>query len=394
VSAADQGSAAALEALRYRQAGPVRLYLGDARQVLAAMPDESVDCIVTSPPFWSLRDYGTGTWHGGDTRCPHPAVARVDGTRCPTCDAAWVDAQYGLEPTVEQYVARLVAVFDEARRVLTPTGTLWLNLGDSYAGGARRGYDTGSGITPGRLPGTRNRSPLPPKNLIGVPWRVAFALQATGAWWLRNAIIWAKTNPMPESVRDRLSATYELLFLLTRSDTYYFNLDPIRLPLKHPQAADGSRVFGGVNKAATGGVGATARRRGARYGTPGKYAAEDLGVEPGAGRGNLRPVGHAHTAAHPKGRNPGDVWHIATRPYRGAHVAPFPIDLPLRAIAAGCPPGATVLDPFSGAATTGLAALQLGSSYIGIDISAAFHDEALTRLRPHLPDPQPDRGGG
>ena len=181
---------------------------------------------------------------------------------------------------------------------------------------------------------------------------------------------------MPESVRDRLSTTYELLFLLTKSDTYYFNLDPIRLPLKHPQAADGSRVFGGVNKAVTGGVGATARRRGARYGTPGKYAAEDLGVEPGAGRGNLRPVGHAHTAAHPKGRNPGDVWHIATRPYGGAHVAPFPIDLPLRAIAAGCPPGATVLDPFSGAATTGLAALQLGRSYVGIEISAALHDEA------------------
>jgi len=383
-----------LEALRYRQAGPVQLYLGDARQVLAAMPAASVDCIVTSPPFWCLRDYGTGTWRGGDPGCPHPATTRVDGTRCPTCDAAWVDAQYGLERTVEQYVARLVAVFDEARRVLTPTGTLWLNLGDSYAGGARRAYDTGGGITTTALPGTRNRSPLPPKNLIGVPWRVAFALQSTGAWFLRNAIIWAKTNPMPESVRDRLSTTYELLFLLTRADTYYFNLDPIRVPLKHPQAADGSRVFGGVNKASTGGVDATARRRGARYGTPaGKHAATEVGVQPGAGRGNLRPVGHAHTAAHPGGRNPGDVWHIATRPYRGAHVAPFPIDLPLRAIAAGCPPGGTVLDPFSGAATTGLAALQLGRSYVGIDISAAFHDEALARLGPHLPEPNRDGGG-
>ena len=113
---------------------------------------------------------------------------------------------------------------------------------------------------------------------------------------------------MPESVRDRLSTTYELLFLLTRADTYYFNLDPIRLPLKHPQAADGSRVFGGVNKASTGGVDASARRRGARYGTPaGKHAATEVGVQPGAGRGNLRPVGHAHTAAHPGGRNPGDV---------------------------------------------------------------------------------------
>jgi DNA modification methylase len=383
-----------LDGFRYRQTGPVRLYLGDARQVLAAMPEASVDCIVTSPPFWSLRDYGTGRWHAGDPGCPHPGSARVDGARCPTCGAVWADPQYGLEPTVEAYVARLVAVFEQARRVLAPTGTLWLNVGDSYSGGARRAYDTGHGITATRrLPGTRNASPLPPKNLIGVPWRVAFALQASG-WWLRNAVIWAKTNPMPESIGDRLSTTYELLFLLTRSRTYYFDLDPIRVPLKYPDAADGTRVFGGARKASVGGIEATARRRGARYGTPGKYTAQDIGVQPGAGRGNLRPVGHAHTAAHPKGRNPGDVWRIATRPYRGAHVAPFPIDLPLRAIAAGCPPGGTVLDPFSGAATTGLAALQLGRSYVGVDICAAFHDEALTRLRPHLPDPASGGDGG
>ena len=109
-----------LEASLYRQAGPVRLYLGDARQVMAAMPAASVDCIVTSPPFWSLRDYGTGTWRGGDPGCPHPGTGRVDGARCPACDAVRVDAQYGLEPTVEQYVARLVEVFDQARRVLAP----------------------------------------------------------------------------------------------------------------------------------------------------------------------------------------------------------------------------------------------------------------------------------
>jgi len=385
----------ALDAFAYRHTGPVRLYLGDARQVLAAMPDGGVDCLVTSPPFWSLRDYGTGRWRGGDPACPHPATSRADGAACAACGAAYADPQYGLEPTVEQYVDRLVAVFDEAHRVLTPTGTLWLNLGDNYAGGARRAYDTSGPITARRRPpGTRNGSLLPAKNLIGVPWRVAFALQATGAWYLRNAIIWAKTNPMPESVGDRLSTTYELLFLLTRSHSYYFDLDPIRLPLKHPGAADGSRVFGGVHKAHTGGIDATARRRGARYGVAGKYAAVDVGVEPGAGRGNLRPIGHAHTAAHPRGRNPGDVWRIATRPYKGAHVAPFPIDLPLRAIAAGCPPGATVLDPFSGAATTGLAALQLGRSYVGIDICAAFHDEAFARLRPHLPGPGASRDGG
>jgi hypothetical protein len=178
---------AALDAFRYRTLGPVALYLGDARRVLAAMPEASVDCLVTSPPFWSLRDYGTGAWHDGDPGCPHPVPARrrVDGTRC-ECGAVWVDPQYGLEPTVEDYVARLVAVFEQARRVLAPTGTCWLNLGDCYAGGARHASDTASGITATRrLSGVRNRSRLPAKNLIGVPWRVAFALQSTG-WYLRR----------------------------------------------------------------------------------------------------------------------------------------------------------------------------------------------------------------
>jgi DNA modification methylase len=364
-----------LDAYRYRRVDPVELYLGDARQVLAAMPDGSVDSIVTSPPFWSLRDYGTGAWHGGEPACPHPLPAgrRVDGASCGRCGATWVDPQYGLEPTVDEYVDRLARVFDEAMRVLNPAGSLWLNLGDSYTGGTRRAYDTGVG------------SPLPAKNLIGVPWRTAFALQARG-WWLRNAVIWSKTNPMPESVTDRLSTGYELLFLLTKSHSYYFDLDPIRIPLLRPEAADGTRIIGGARKGRTGGVGATARRRGTTAYGAGKYGAEEVGVEPRAGRGNLVPLGHAHTAAHPKGRNPGDVWRIATRPYRGSHVAPFPIDLPLRAIAAGCPPGGVVLDPFSGAGTTGLAALQLGRRYRGVDISGAFHDEALNRLAQHLPD--------
>jgi site-specific DNA-methyltransferase (cytosine-N4-specific) len=381
-------AAATLESFRYRRVGPVELYLGDAVEVLAAMPDASVDAVVTSPPFRSLRDNGTGAWHGGAPgTCAHPMSARqrTAGVVCGGCDAVWVDPQYGLEPTVETYVERLVAVFEQARRVLTPTGTCWINLGDSYTGGGKRAHDTSAGMPATRsLPPDRTGSVLPAKNLIGVPWRVGFALQSAG-WWLRNAVIWSKNNLMPESVTDRLSTTYELLFLLTKSDRYHFNLDPIRAPLKRPDAADGSRVFGGARKGTTGGVGATGRRRGSRYGT-GKYTTDnDVGVAPRAGRGNLVPLGHAHTAAHPRGRNPGDVWTIATRPYRGSHVAPFPIDLPLRAIAAGCPPGGVVLDPFSGAATTGLAALHLGRSYIGIDVAARFHDEALARISRHLP---------
>ncbi|MET7949078.1 site-specific DNA-methyltransferase [Micromonospora sp. NPDC005324] len=363
-----------LAGYEYHRSGPVTLYLGDARRVLAAMPD----AVVTSPPFWSLRDYGTGRWSGGDFDCPHPGrQRRLNGARCVRCPAVWIDPQYGLESTIEQYVDRLVGVFDEVRRVLSPTGTCWLNLGDSYSAPGRRAQPT-SGATPA----TNTASMLPAKNLIGVPWRVAFALQTSG-WWLRNAVIWSKTNPMPESVADRLSTTYELLFLLTTSQNYYFDLDPIRVPLARPEAADGTRIIGGARKGATGGIGPTARRRGATaYG--GKYTT-DTATEPRAGAGNLKPLGHAHTAAHPRGRNPGDVWRIATRPYRGSHVAPFPIDLPLRAIAAGCPPGGVVLDPFSGAGTTGLAATRLGRRYIGVDIAARFHDEAITRLRPHLP---------
>ncbi len=385
-------AASDLAGYEYHRAGPVTLYLGDARRVLSAMPDASVDCVVTSPPFWGLRDYGTGRWTGGDPSCAHAARRPVDGTHCQRCAAVWSDPQYGLEPALAQYVDRLVALFAQVRRVLTPTGTCWLNLGDCYSsasGGApKAGRPQPGGLRPAH---PRAQDVLAPKNLVGVPWRVAFALQASG-WWLRNAVIWAKTNPMPESVRDRLSTSYELLFLLTRSDRYYFDLDPIRVPLVRPEAADGTRIIGGARKGRTGGVGATARRRGT---TPyGKYRADQAGVEPRAGRGNLVPLGHAHTAAHPKGRNPGDVWRIATRPYRGSHVAPFPVDLPLRAIAAGCPPGGVVLDPFSGAGTTGLAALLLGRHYLGVDIHAVFHDEALTRLAEHLPDDTSSAQGG
>ncbi|WP_199523910.1 DNA-methyltransferase [Micromonospora craterilacus] len=391
----DQMSGDPLSGYEYHRSGPVTLYLGDAVQVMSVMPDASVDCIVTSPPFWGLRDYGTGAWAGGDPDCPHRTgrVRRVNGITCPACRARWIDPQYGLEATLDDYLDHLVAVFDQARRILTPTGTCWVNLGDCYSS-ASGGAPTAGRPQPGGLrpPRPRAQDTLPPKNLVGVPWRVALALQSR-RWWLRNAIVWSKPNAMPESVRDRLSATYELLFLLTKSHSYYFNLDPIRVPLSRPEAADGTRVIGGSRKGHSGGVGATARRRGATTYGAGKYSGDDVGVEPRAGRGNLVPLGHAHTASHPRGRNPGDVWRIATRPYRGSHVAPFPVDLPLRAIAAGCPPGGVVLDPFSGAGTTGVAALQLGRRYVGVDIGASFHDQALSRLRPHLPDTSSEEGG-
>lgn len=192
-----------------------------------------------------------------------------------------------------------------------------------------------------------------------------------------------RTNGIPESVRDRPSANYEHLFLLTRSPRYYFDLDPIRIPLAHPGKV--GTPIGAADKPGHTAVGASARRRGsARRASP-KYASDPAAYRGRGSRGNLLATGAAHTAAHPKGRNPGSVWSIPTRPSRLPHFATFPIDLPLRCIAAGSPPGGVVLDPFSGIATTGLAALQLGQSYVGIDTSPTYQEVARSRLTAALP---------
>lgn len=397
----------------YYQDDTVTLYAGDATDTLAGLPDESLHCVVTSPPYWGLRDYGTGRWVGGDPDCRHLAAAeRGDlrrtehptathpgaghraggGARCRRCGAHREDDQHGLEPTPDLYVDRLRGVFVELRRVLVDTGTVWLNLGDSYsadppgstANPMRASTLTGAAAAEPlresmRSAGVRRTGSLPRKNVIGMPWRVAFALQSDG-WILRNAIIWHKPNAMPESVRDRLSTRYETIFLLTKQQRYFFDLDAIREPLVRPEALAEGSVLGGSNKGRHAGVGATARRRGQTvYGTnSGKYATtEPFMRAPGEA---VCPTGTRHGAGDPRGKNPGDVWSMPTRPLREAHYAAFPIDLPLRCIAAGCPAGGVVLDPFSGAATTGLAARQLGRRYVGIDLNSDFHDIGLRRL--------------
>jgi DNA modification methylase len=314
------------------------LYLGDARGVLAQLPDGSADCIVTSPPYWGKRDYG-------------------------------VAGQYGREPDPSAYVDTLRDVFAEARRVLADDGTCWLNLGDSYSvgGGAATGLHAYAGkhLTAHKVPGMRA------KNLLGIPWRVAFALQDNG-WILRNAIVWHKPNAMPESVRDRLNCRHELIFLLVKQPAYWFDLDPIRVP--HSAATQRQLL-------AKYGIGTSRRppRRSACGARPPKYGPHARQVTAGRRYGNLR--GNAgHRAAHPLGRNPGDVWTLPTRPYDGPHFAAYPIDLPLRCIAAGCKPGGTVLDPFTGTGTTGLAALQLGRRFTGIELSPEFAALAAERL--------------
>lgn len=323
------------------------LYLGDARDVLADMSDGSADCVVTSPPYWGKRDYG---------------MAR----------------QYGREPDLEAYVATLRGVFAEARRVLADNGTCWLNLGDSYStgGGAKTGLHAylGPHLTAHKVPG------MSAKNLLGLPWRVAFALQDDG-WILRNAIVWHKPNAMPESVKDRLNCRHELIFLLVKQAAYWFDLDPIRIP---SAAAAPGRPCGTPGRPGSDHP-PSRRRRDAR---PPKYGPHTRQVTAASRYGDTR-----HRRTHPLGRNPGDVWAIPTRPYHGPHFAAYPIDLPLRCIAAGCKPGGTVLDPFTGTGTTGLAALQLGRRFTGIELSPAFAALTAERLR-HAAIREPDGSEG
>jgi DNA modification methylase len=336
----------------------VTLYHGNVVDMLAALPDGAAQTVVTSPPYYGLRDYG-------------------------------VDGQIGLESSPAEYVDALRAVFDQLRRVIRPDGTAWLNLGDSYSSGASNngGYSAKSTLAGFTSPDTKGRSAndslqprklapdVPPKNLLGIPWRVAFALQDDG-WILRNANVWHKPNAMPESVTDRLSCRYETVFLFARSRRYQFDLDQIREPLLHPDAADGSRVFGGSNKAASLDTGSSSRRTGSVYGQ----------ARPWANSGQ----GDDHEARNPRGRNPGDVWTIPTSPYPGAHFATMPPALARRCILPAAREGQTVLDPFTGSGTTGMVARQLGRHFIGIDLNADYLNLAIQRIG----DPVIDFGDG
>jgi site-specific DNA-methyltransferase (cytosine-N4-specific) len=304
----------------------ITLHHGDALEVASTLPTGSVDCVVTSPPYFGLRDYGH-------------------------------DGQWGLEATPAAYVKRIRALFVELARVLKPDGTAWLNLGDSYSGKANAGpsFDRsrGRGHVAGAVAAQVNTTAHAPyKSLIGIPWRVAFALQDDG-WIIRNAIVWAKPNANPESVDDRLSARHELLFLLVRSRRYWFDLDPIKMPTE-------GRASG--NKAAA------------------AYAAR-LGTDQAARRSSAsNPGSTLHTGAS-DARNPGDVWTIPVGRFPEAHFATMPEALATRCVLAGCRPGGVVLDPFSGAGTTGLAATRHGRRYVGIDLNANYLDLSLrTRL--------------
>jgi len=383
----------------------VDIIVGDCRDVLKSMPDQSVHCAVTSPPYFGLRDYG-------------------------------VVGQMGLDPTPSEFVDGMVAVFREVRRVLRDDGTLWLNLGDSYAGSGRGGNPTRESSTlegsnasqeasmirrtrrPGEIGGTAldaavtqrgsrlpaglheqqrqagaiSRAWVPPpaglkrKDLIGIPWMVAFALRADG-WYLRQDIIWNKPNPMPESVQDRCTKSHEYLFLLSKSDRYWFDAEAIAEPLAAASIArlaqdiegqaGSDRVPGKTNgrmKAVAKGNRKTFRgggiyTQGRSFDNDAEACNDSIGNEP-----NERGV-----------RNKRSVWSVATQPFKEAHFATFPPALVEPCILAGCPTGGMVLDPFGGAGTTGLVADRLQRNATLIELNPAYADIARRRIQADAP---------
>ena len=368
------------------------IYQGDCLDILPTLEPKSIQCCVTSPPYYGLRDYGTATWKGGDTGCDHKAGRFERGGLsskqssnagsggdeatgiCPKCGAIRIDSQIGLEPTPDAYVEKLVAVFREVRRVLRDDGTLWLNLGDSYANnkdGNTQGSST-SGLhytNPNKdLEQFRNeqqfkkRVPLglKPKDLIGIPWRVAFALQADG-WWLRQDIIWHKPNPMPESVRDRCTKAHEYIFLLSKSARYYYDADAV----KEEATTFENRPFGIVRDRLF------------------DYDSKQKVLRPRTrkvGEGQDTEIGTKGCCGDTGIRNKRSVWNITTQPYREAHFATFPEEIPRTCILAGSKKGDTILDPFYGAGTTGVVAGKLGREYIGIELNPQYTKLAEDRI--------------
>lgn len=301
--------------MKYHETEHGILYNGESLEVLRTLPDNSVNCCVTSPPYWGLRDYG-------------------------------VDGQLGLEKTPEEYVANMVQLFREVRRVLTKDGTLWLNLGDSYAMSSMRGKNSlfNGAIDQSKqgIVGINKSIPigLKPKDLVGIPWRVAFALQADG-WYLRQDIIWHKPNPMPESVTDRCTKSHEYVFLLSKSAKYYFDSDAIKENTESVCTRKRSSAFRQQNE---------------------------------------KPDETLTTV----GRNKRSVWTVTTKPFKGAHFATFPRDLIRPMIQAGCPVGGIVLDSFMGSGTTAIEAIYQDKRYIGIELNPKYCEIAAKRIETEL----------
>ena len=306
----------------------IEILQGDCVESLNKLEDQSINTCITSPPYWGLRDYG-------------------------------VDGQLGLEETAEEFVEGMVNVFAEVKRVLRDDGTLWLNMGDSYAMTSIRGKDSKFSGHLGSMKhwgkegsiqlGKRNLPfNLKPKNLIGMPWRLALALQADG-WYLRQDIIWHKPNPMPESVRDRCTKAHEYIFLLSKKPKYYYDHEAIKEDAKYPQGPNSPQSI--------------------------KKGQGEFGMDT---RGGLHKIGAIAK------KNKRSVWTITTKPFKGAHFATFPKDLIEPCVLAGCPEGGTVLDPFGGSGTTGIVAAQHNRNAVLLELNQEYIDLANARINKEL----------
>jgi len=318
----------------------IKILQGNCLDRLRDLPEKSVNTCVTSPPYWGLRDYGTGEWVGGDPDCNHEGTVlgnnrnfvdregrgsnnkSISSGDCYKCGATKKDDQLGLEETPEKFVENLVNVFREVRRVLRDDGTVWLNLGDSYLSGGRK-TTTNQSLRGDNEYGVTRPKPsegIKQKDLIGIPWRVAFALQADG-WYLRQDIIWHKPNPMPESVQDRCTKAHEYIFLLSKSPKYYYDNEAI----KEESQLDASET-----------------------------------------------------------KNKRSVWSVSPVAYKEAHFATYPPELIKPCILAGCPEGGTVLDPFGGSGTTAQVSNNLNRNAILCELNPEYVEIAKGRLQESL----------
>jgi DNA modification methylase len=353
----------------------VNILVGDCREKLDELPEKHFNTIVTSPPYWGLRDYQTGNWEGGDPNCLHMRTTKIGKTvktttghqamhdqgnvvgdaiyktKCPNCGATRKDLQIGLEETPEEYVNALVEVFRKVWRVLRDDGTVWLNLGDSYCGTGHKGNHKDPKHKEGRnaqsVALNNKIQGLKQKDLVGIPWKVAFALQADG-WYLRQDIIWHKPNPMPESVKDRCTKSHEYIFLLSKKKTYYYDHEAIKEQVVQDW--------------------------GTRDRSKGKYHNEGSGLQP-----------HSGLEKSYETKNKRSVWTVSPKPFHEAHFAVYPTELIEPCILAGCPEGGNVLDPFGGACTTGLVADRLKRNATLIELNEDYAKIGTKRLNDDAP---------
>ena len=348
---------------------------GNSLDVIKTIPDNHVDCIVTSPPYYGLRDYQTGVWKGGNESCNHyrdnkitencgtgqKSITSGNGDSiykdvCKKCGAIRIDNQIGLEQTPQEYVQKLVTLFRECRRILKQEGTLWLNLGDSYCRTGGKGSLTDPKYSEGRNGQEKavNRvvNGLKPKNLLGIPWRVAFALQDDG-WILRQDIIWSKPNPMPESVTDRCTKSHEYIFLFAKKPKYFYDNEAIK------ENSVDEESYTGIRK---------------------RNIPKINLIDPS--HGYFKNIKKNTGKTYPK-RNKRTVWTVNTHSYKEAHFATFPVKLIEPCILAGCTKEGIVFDPFMGAGTTAVASVINNRNYLGIELNKEYIKLAEKRIEKH-----------